>query len=91
MGALAYLRDLCHDGDGAEFRNEIARLIAADPRPQEAKDQLAGAFNRGFDGYRLSYRVCTSNARATIAAYLEESAAAGEGRSPRATAAASDF
>jgi len=73
MGSLAYLRDLCHDGDGAEFRRRIAGLIDADPRPQEEKDQLAGAFNRGFDGYRLTYRTCTSNARATIAAYLTES------------------
>lgn len=72
MGALAYLRDLCRDGDGAAFRDRIGQLIAADPRPQEAKDQLAGAFNRGFDGYRLTYRVCTSNARTTIAAYLDE-------------------
>ena len=73
MGALAYLRDVCHDGDGASFRQQIAGLIAADPRSQEEKDQLAGAFNRGFDGYRLTYRVCTSNARAAIAAYLAES------------------
>ena len=73
MGSLAYLRDLCHDGDGAEFRRRIAGLIDADPRPQEEKDQLAGAFNRGFDGYRLTYRTCTSNARTTIAAYLTES------------------
>ncbi|HXT09316.1 MAG TPA: TIGR02301 family protein [Roseiarcus sp.] len=73
MGALAYLRDLCHDGDGAEFRRRIAGLIDADPRPQEEKDQLAGAFNRGFGGYRLTYRTCTSNARTTIAAYLTES------------------
>ena len=73
MGSLAYLRDLCHDGDGAQFRQRIAGLIESDPRPQEEKDQLAGAFNRGFDGYRLTYRVCTSNAKATIAAYLTES------------------
>ena len=73
MGALAYLRDLCKDGDGEGFRNEVARLIAADARPQEEKDELAGAFNRGFDSYRMSYRVCTSNARATISAYLAES------------------
>ena len=72
MGALAYLRDLCHDGDGPEFRRRIAGLIEADPRPQEQKDQLAGAFNRGFDGYRLTYRLCTANAEATIAAYLSE-------------------
>ncbi len=73
MGALAYLRDLCHDNDGAGFRDQESRLIAADPRPQEKKDQLAGAFNRGFETYRVTYRTCTDNARATITAYLAES------------------
>ena len=72
MGALAYLRDLCHDGDGAQFRGQIARLIAADPRSQADKDLIAGAFNRGFDGYRLTYRICTSNARTAIKSYLDE-------------------
>ena len=72
MGALAYLRDLCRDGDGAAFRERESKLIEAEPRPQEEKDQLAGAFNRGFDAYRLSYRVCTSNARAAMSAYLAE-------------------
>jgi uncharacterized protein (TIGR02301 family) len=72
MGALSYLRDLCKDGDGARFRDEISKLIAADSRPAEAKDQLAGAFNRGFDSYRMTYRSCTSNARTVIDAYLEE-------------------
>jgi uncharacterized protein (TIGR02301 family) len=72
MGALAYLRDLCHEGDGAEFRGRMAHLIESDPRPQEAKDQLAGAFNRGFEGYRLTYRVCTGNARDAMAGYLDE-------------------
>ena len=72
MGALAYLRELCHDGDGGEFRAKMARLIESDPRPQEAKDQLAGAFNRGFEGYRTTYRVCTTNAREAIAVYLDE-------------------
>lgn len=73
MGALAFLRDLCQDGDGAGFRARIAALIEADPRSQEEKDQIAGAFNRGFDGYRLTYRACTANARATIADYLTQS------------------
>jgi uncharacterized protein (TIGR02301 family) len=72
MGALSYLRDLCHEGDGDKFRDQIAKLIEADTRASEAKEQLAGAFNRGFDGYRLTYRLCTSNARATIDSYLDE-------------------
>jgi uncharacterized protein (TIGR02301 family) len=73
MGALAYLRDLCRDGDGAQYRQRIAGLIEGDSSPQETKDQIAGAFNRGFDGYRLTYRTCTDNARATIADYLAQS------------------
>jgi uncharacterized protein (TIGR02301 family) len=72
MGALAYLRDLCHEGDGAEFRSRMAHLIASDPSPQESKDQLAGAFNRGFESYRITYRVCTGNARDSMTAYLDE-------------------
>jgi len=72
MGALSYLRDLCHDGDGQKFRESVSKLIEADTRAAEAKDQMAGAFNRGFEGYRLTYRLCTSNARAAIDAYLEE-------------------
>ena len=70
MGALAYLADLCHAGDGEGFRDRISRLNDADPRPQAQKDEIAGAFNRGFEGYRLTYRACTDNARATIADYL---------------------
>lgn len=74
MGSLSYLRDLCHDGDGAEFRNRIARLIEVEPRTQERKDQLAGAFNKGFGDYQLTYRACTDNAREVIAGYLDEAA-----------------
>ncbi len=72
LGALAYLRDICDDGDGARFRERMAALIEGDPRAQEARDQMAGAFNRGFEGYRLSYRACTGNARDAIDAYLNE-------------------
>ncbi len=72
MGSLSYLRDLCHDGDGAQFRTRIARLIEVEPRTQERKDQIAGAFNKGFGDYQLTYRACTSNAREIIANYLEE-------------------
>ncbi len=74
LGALAYLRDLCDGGDGARFRERMAALIEADPRAAEAREQLAGAFNRGVESYRSSYRACTPNARATIDAYLTETA-----------------
>ena len=73
MGALFYLRDLCHAGDGEAFREKMARLLEAEAHSEERKATLAGAFNRGFGEYALTYRKCTSSAQEVIAHYLEES------------------
>ena len=73
MGALFYLRDLCHAGDGDLFREKMARLLEAEARSEERKATLAGAFNRGFGDYALTYRKCTPSAQEIIAHYLEES------------------
>ncbi len=72
LGALAYLRDLCGESDGSKYRERMAALIGADPRAENAREELAGAFNQGFESYRLSYRACTANAREIIDAYLAE-------------------
>ena len=74
MGALTYLRDLCHDGDGAAFRERMTALLEAEGRGEEEKGLLAGAFNRGYGDYQLTYRVCNASAQDTIASYLDESA-----------------
>ena len=73
MGALSYLRDLCQAGDGDQFRAEMARLLEAEAHTDERKATLAGAFNRGFGDYALTYRTCTANAHEVIAHYLDES------------------
>ena len=72
MGALAYLRDLCGDGDGAEYRAKMASLLDAEAGAPERREKLAGAYNRGYRGYETTYRVCTPNARTTIARFVEE-------------------
>ena len=72
MGALSYLRDLCDSGDGAAFRDRFSQLLEIEARSSERKETLAGAFNRGFGDYELTYRVCTASARETIARYLDE-------------------
>ena len=74
MGALFYLRDLCQAGDGAQFREKMARLLDAEAHSEERKATLAGAFNKGFGDYSLTYRTCTSSAQEVIARHLEESA-----------------
>jgi len=74
MGALAFLRELCGHGDGADFRGKMAALLAADGLDAQRRDLLAGAYNRGFQDYATSYRVCTPAAHAIIERYLAETA-----------------
>ncbi|QXX73455.1 TIGR02301 family protein [Methylovirgula sp. HY1] len=74
LGALAYLQDLCgHHHDGQIWRAKMAALIAAEAKTSLRKERLAGAFNRGFRGYALTYRLCTPNAQAIITRFLDES------------------
>jgi uncharacterized protein (TIGR02301 family) len=74
MGALAYLRDLCGAHDADAFRAKMANLLEVEARSQARKESLAGAYNDGFRGYELSYRVCTPAAHEIIARFLDEAA-----------------
>ncbi len=74
MGALTYLRDLCGAGDGAKFRARMAALLEAESASETERDLLAGAYNRGFEDYRITYRECTPAAGEIIANFLSEMA-----------------
>jgi uncharacterized protein (TIGR02301 family) len=72
LGALAYLDELCGKGDGDRWRASMKALIEAQGRTDLDKEILAGAFNQGYGGYRVSYRSCTANARIAIFRFLSE-------------------
>ena len=74
MGALAYLRDLCGEGDGAEFRAKMAALLDAEAVDERRRDLLAGAYNKGFQDYAAVHRMCGPAANAVIERYLAETA-----------------
>ncbi len=74
MGALAYLRDLCGAGDGAKFRARMAALLDAESASETERDLIAGAYNRGFENYRITYRECTPAAGEIISNFLAEMA-----------------
>lgn len=74
MGALAYLRDLCGAYDADAYRAKMASLLEAEANSEARKESLAGAYNEGFRGYELSYRVCTPAAQEIIARFLDETA-----------------
>lgn len=74
LGTLAYLQDLCgRHHDGQIWRAKMAALLNAEAKTSLRKERLAGAFNRGFRGYALTYRLCTPNAHAIIRRFLTES------------------
>lgn len=74
MGALVFLRDLCGEKDVEDWREKMSALLDAEAPNGPRRDRYVAAFNRGFRGYELTYRVCTANAKAATARYLDEAA-----------------
>ena len=72
LGALTYLGRLCGEKGADDWRQRMQALLDAEGQPALRRDRLAGAYNEGLQGYELSYRSCTVNARAVIARFLAE-------------------
>ncbi|WP_246725216.1 TIGR02301 family protein [Beijerinckia sp. L45] len=72
LGALTYLRGLCGDKDADAWHKRMQTLLDAEGTTAIRKERLAGAFNRGIEGYALSYRTCTVNAHLIIERFLAE-------------------
>jgi uncharacterized protein (TIGR02301 family) len=73
LGALAYLQDLCDQHDGDVWRGKMSALLDAEAKSSVRKERLAGAYNRSFRDYSVTYRLCTANAQAIIGRFLNES------------------
>lgn len=74
LGALHFLRNICGFGEGPKWRDEAQSLINAEAPSGKRHDQMVQSFNRGYLGFRQSYRTCTPAARIIIRRYLEEGA-----------------
>jgi uncharacterized protein (TIGR02301 family) len=74
LGALHFLRSICGYDEGQKWRDEAQSLIDAEAPSGKRHDQLIQSFNRGYLGFRQSYRTCTPAARIIIRRYLEEGA-----------------
>ncbi len=72
LGALSYLRGLCGDGDGDVWHKRMQALLDAEGTTPLRRDRLAGSYNRGIEGYSLSYRSCTPNAKEVVDRFLAE-------------------
>ena len=72
IGSLAFLRNLCTTPDAAEWPTRMKALIEAEGITPARRDRLAGAYNRGYRSYALTYRVCTPAAHEAAARFLTE-------------------
>jgi uncharacterized protein (TIGR02301 family) len=72
MGSLAFLRSLCNSTDAGEWPKRMQALLDAEGTTTGRRERLAGAYNRGYRGFALTYRICTASAAEATNRYLKE-------------------
>ena len=72
IGSLALLRPLCTAPDASEWSRRMQFLLEAEGTTPGRRERLAGAYNKGYQAYALTYRVCTPSAQVASARYIKE-------------------
>ena len=72
LGSLAFLRGLCTATDAPEWPRRMQTLVDAEGVTPARKERLAGAYNRGYRAFALTYRICTPSAHEATTRYLAE-------------------
>ena len=72
IGSLSFLRELCGNPDAPEWPARMKALLDAEGTSPGRRDRLAGAYNRGYGGYAVTYRVCTPSAVEAATRYIAE-------------------
>ena len=72
IGSLAFLRTLCRAPDAGEWPQRMQALLDTEGATSNRRERLAGAYNRGYRGFALTYRVCTPSADLAVSRYLQE-------------------
>ena len=72
IGSLALLRPLCTAPDAGEWSRRMQFLLEAEGTTPGRRERLAGAYNKGYQAYALTYRVCTPSAQVASARYIKE-------------------
>lgn len=74
LGAVHYLRELCGAHEGQTWREQMRRLIELEGSTAIRRAKLVQGFNKGYRGYRRTYRTCTDPALTAIDRFMEEGA-----------------
>lgn len=72
LGAIHYLRALCGAEEGQLWRNQMKEILRSEGTTAIRRAMLARSFNKGYRGYRRTYRSCNESARKAIERFMEE-------------------
>ncbi|GAB4225599.1 MAG: hypothetical protein Kow0032_01740 [Methyloligellaceae bacterium] len=72
LGAIHYLRELCGAGEGQLWREQMKVLLQNEGTTAIRRAKLVKTFNKGYRGYRRTYRSCNETALVAIERFMEE-------------------
>ena len=72
LGAIHYLRELCGANEGQIWRKQMEDLVRVEGSTAIRRAILAKGFNKGYRGYRRTYRACTDSAKTAVDRFMEE-------------------
>ncbi len=75
LGAIHYLRELCGAAEGQVWRKQMQVIIESEGTTAIRRAKLVKGFNKGYRGYRRTYRSCTEPAKTAIDLFMDEGAA----------------
>ena len=78
LGAIHYLRELCGTREGQVWRDQMKKLIDSEGTTAIRRAKLVKGFNKGYRGYRRTYRSCTEPAKIAVDRFMEEGVALSE-------------
>ncbi|MBS0242619.1 MAG: TIGR02301 family protein, partial [Proteobacteria bacterium] len=79
LGAVHYLRELCGQSDGQQWRDRMRELLEADGGSALRRAMLSRSFNNGYRSYGRTYQSCTPTAQTAIGKFLAEGAQIADG------------
>lgn len=74
LGAIHYLRELCGAKEGQVWREQMQRLLSSEGTSAIRRVRLVKQFNKGYRGYRRTYRSCTKSAELAVTRFRKEGA-----------------
>ncbi|MGO4704648.1 TIGR02301 family protein [Microvirga sp. 2MCAF38] len=72
LGSLAFLRPLCSAPDASEWSKRMQAIMENEGTSPGRRERLAGAYNKGYQAFSLTYRICTPSAVEASGRYLKE-------------------